>query len=218
MSLTTIQAEILRLIARHTHNTSFVLAGGGAVLAHNITQRSTRDLDLFTNEPSEVPPTARAITATLTSAGYTVTPIKATNTFASFNVTAPNATETLIELATDYRLAPPVQTEYGPTLSLHDLAADKLLALFGRTEPRDVVDLNALIDHIPLDTAIELATQKDPGYQHSISEANLERIARRPHLTDDERSAVDNLHGRFTARNLHQRQRPSPRRSDGLER
>ncbi len=49
------------------------------------------------------------------------------------------------------------------------LAGDKLLALFGRAEPRDFIDAHALAARIDLADLYRLASDKDPGF-------NLERL------------------------------------------
>lgn len=45
-----------------------------------------------------------------------------------------------------------------------DLCVDKLLAYYGRTEPRDVVDLYFVLQQRSLGPLLEQATQKDPGF------------------------------------------------------
>jgi hypothetical protein len=51
--------------------------------------------------------------------------------------------ETLIDLGADARLLPPEKTAHGLALSGEELAIDKVLAIFGRAEPRDFVDLGS---------------------------------------------------------------------------
>jgi hypothetical protein len=45
-----------------------------------------------------------------------------------------------------------------------DLKVDKLLAYYGRAEPRDAVDLHFILQQEPLDPLLMLAAQKDPGF------------------------------------------------------
>jgi hypothetical protein len=52
----------------------------------------------------------------------------------------------------------------GSTLSLEELAADKLLALFDRAEARDFVDVAALVERFGLGRLCELASEKDSGF------------------------------------------------------
>ena len=53
---------------------------------------------------------------------------------------------TLVDLAWDARLRPAQLSPYGPVLDRDELAADKVLALFGRAAPRDFVDLYRLLE------------------------------------------------------------------------
>ena len=45
-----------------------------------------------------------------------------------------------------------------------DLAADKLLALWGRARPRDVYDVHALLGRYDAERLLELAKAKDAGF------------------------------------------------------
>ncbi|MBL8925492.1 MAG: nucleotidyl transferase AbiEii/AbiGii toxin family protein, partial [Pseudonocardia sp.] len=45
------------------------------------------------------------------------------------------------------RLRPRIALELGPVLHPDDLAADKMLALWGRARPRDFYDVHALMRH-----------------------------------------------------------------------
>lgn len=59
-----------------------------------------------------------------------------------------------VDLAQDspFQLKPPAQAEAGIWVSsLPDLRVDKLLAYFGRAEPRDAVDLYFIFQQAPLD-------------------------------------------------------------------
>lgn len=53
---------------------------------------------------------------------------------------------TLVDLAWDARLRPAQLSPYGPVLDRDELAADKVLALFGRAAPRDFVDVYRLLE------------------------------------------------------------------------
>jgi hypothetical protein len=72
-----------------------------------------------------------------------------------------------VDLAQDspFRLKPPVQTAIGICVSdLSDLKVDKLLAYYGRAEPRDAVDLYFVLQQTALDQLLAQAAQKDPGF------------------------------------------------------
>jgi hypothetical protein len=48
-----------------------------------------------------------------------------------------------------------------------ELAADKLLALWGRAEARDLLDVDALLHVITLQKMLDLAAEKDLGFDPS---------------------------------------------------
>jgi hypothetical protein len=52
----------------------------------------------------------------------------------------------------------------GFQLSGIDLAINKLLALVGRDEPRDYLDIHEAMDHLPLGALCWAAAGKDPGF------------------------------------------------------
>ena len=51
----------------------FALAGGGALVVHGLTERSTNDLDFFTPAPTDVPVLRQALEIAFRDAGLTVT-------------------------------------------------------------------------------------------------------------------------------------------------
>jgi hypothetical protein len=53
-------------------------------------------------------------------------------------------------------------------LSLEELGADKLLALFDRAQARDFVDVAALVERFGLERLCELASEKDGGFSRSM--------------------------------------------------
>jgi hypothetical protein len=66
------------------------------------------------------------------------------------------------DLAIDYRALESVPTRYGQALDVRELGVDKILAIFGRAEPRDFVDLAELTKGVPFDELLALATAKGP--------------------------------------------------------
>lgn len=72
-----------------------------------------------------------------------------------------------IDLAFDspFHLQPTQPSEYGVQVNdFEDLKADKVLAFFGRTAPRDAIDLFFFLKQDSLDRLLSLAAQKDPGF------------------------------------------------------
>ncbi|MBW3575815.1 MAG: hypothetical protein KY450_13395 [Actinobacteria bacterium] len=69
-------------------------------------------------------------------------------------------------------------TDLGVVLDKEELAADKVLALFGWGEPRDFLDVYALSQRLGLDRLIGLAQQKDAGFNPECLAESLGRIDR----------------------------------------
>jgi hypothetical protein len=69
------------------------------------------------------------------------------------------------------------------TRTLDELAADKVLAVFGRAETRDFVDLLALSEHYTLTHLIDLASSKDSGFNLDVFRSALGSITRHPRPT-----------------------------------
>jgi hypothetical protein len=78
----------------------------------------------------------------------------------------------VIDLAVDSPpTSPPTTTLLGPTLAPLELAARKLLALFGRAEARDFADVYVLQQRFGTHALLDLATQIDPGFdEHTLAE------------------------------------------------
>jgi hypothetical protein len=88
-----------------------------------------------------------------------------------------------IDLALDspFRFASPLLCEYGVHVNSYaDLRVDKLLAYYGRAEPRDAVDLFFILQQEPLAPLLEAAAQKDPGFDLYWFAVALNRAADLP--------------------------------------
>jgi len=72
-----------------------------------------------------------------------------------------------VDLALDspFRFESPLLAEVGVWVNdFRDLKVDKLLAYYGRAEPRDAIDLYFVLQQEAVDPLLELAAQKDPGF------------------------------------------------------
>lgn len=87
---------------------------------------------------------------------------------------------TEVDLGSDARLFPVEEGPGFPLLSGEELAVDKVLALFGRAEARDFVDLMAVADRYGLDRLLDLASEKDRGFDAKVFAEMLDRIDRLP--------------------------------------
>jgi hypothetical protein len=180
--LSDIQLEVARLVAGLPEAADFALAGGAALIVRGDVDRRTRDLDFFGLDAESVDRLVPAAEGALRSAGFEVERILQHSGFTRLMVTSgDDATE--LDLATDARLLPIEQGPGFPVLSGEELAADKVLAVFGRAEARDYVDLMAVERRFGLERLFELALAKDPGFSPAVFVDMLDSF---PRLRRDE--------------------------------
>jgi hypothetical protein len=218
--LTPLQERVAELVAGLPEAQDFALAGGAALIARGEVDRQTRDLDFFGLEPAAVDRLVPAVDRALRTAGFTVHHIQEGPGFARLLVeSADDRTE--LDLAADARLFPAEVRRPAPVLAGEELAVDKLLALFGRAEARDFVDLMAVEPRYGLDHLCRLAAEKDRGFVPSVLAEMLgrfDRLRREEFGLDSaryEQLAVAVDQWRRRARELAREREPPPR---GLER
>ena len=153
----------------------FALAGGAALIIRGDVERLTRDLDFFAPPGSDVGRLVMAISDAAASAGMRVEPLRLSATFARLMVHRGEAAVP-VDLGTDARIRPLESSVVGPVLSGEELAADKLLALFGRAEARDFVDVMALESRYGLDRMCRLALEKDLRFRRDVLATMIERF------------------------------------------
>ena len=159
-------AELLARIAVNRNPESYV---AGATVLHiaEDTPRFSDDLDLFHDLEDSVAQSAETDAATLRAAGYELSWLLRTPSFHRAVVTA-SGRQLKIEWAHDsaYRFFP-VQRDDLCGYRLHDAdaATNKVLALAGRSEIRDFVDvLHLHATYLSLGALAWAACGKDPGY------------------------------------------------------
>ena len=103
--------------------------------------------------------------------------ISAETTFARLIVEDGNE-RTEIDFGIDARLFDIRETEIGPALATREAAVDKVLAIFGRTEPRDLVDLDSLLNFFSIETLFEDARMKDPSFDLNVFAFMIGRYSR----------------------------------------
>ena len=166
MPLTRMHTQLLSRIAANRSPDSYV---AGATVLHRDadTPRFSDDLDLFHDVEDSVARSAEADAATLHATGYTVSWLLRTPTFHRALVTL-NGEQLKIEWAHDsaYRFFP-VHKDALCGYRLHDAdaATNKVLALAGRSEIRDFVDvLHLHATYLSLGALAWAACGKDPGF------------------------------------------------------
>jgi hypothetical protein len=164
--LSEIQRDFLAQFARLPDQEQFYLAGGTALAEYYLGHRLSFDLDFFTGQAPLVLPQSYQIERVMPSAGFGVAVNRRFTTYVEFTVS--RGADTLkVDLAQDspFRFEPGVETQTGIRISaLSDLQVDKLLAYYGRAEPRDAVDLYFILRQAALDDLLGQAAHKDPGF------------------------------------------------------
>lgn len=166
MPLSEIQAEVLRTIAANRSPESY-LAGATVLHRARNTPRFSQDVDLFHDLEENVVRNAEKDAATLIAAGYGFSWLQRTPFFCRAVVTG-GKNRLKIEWTQDsaFRFFPLQQDDFcGYRLHDADAATNKMLALAGRSEVRDFVDILHLHGHfLSLGTLAWAACGKDPGF------------------------------------------------------
>jgi hypothetical protein len=166
MPLTEIQTELARLLAAQRSHDSY-LAGGAALHLEPNSKRYSNDLDFFHDSVERVAEAFDEDRKLLEENGYRVTT----------DMTLPGYVRAVVELGEDttkvewshdsaWRFLPTMADDrVGYKLHPIDLAINKLLALVGRDEARDFLDvLQVNADVLPLGALCWAAAGKDPGF------------------------------------------------------
>lgn len=181
MPLDPLQERIARIALALPQARTLALAGGGAMIAHGFVTRPTRDVDLFTEvDDQEARQVVAALRQALEEQGLLTHHTERPPFDHRFIAVDPTTgAECAVEVFADGgRLHDRVTLDLGPVLHPDDLAADKVLALWGRARPRDFFDVAALIDRYGHDRLLELAEAKDNGFTRDTFIDALRAIAR----------------------------------------
>jgi Nucleotidyl transferase AbiEii toxin, Type IV TA system len=168
--LTRAQRRVARIVLAVAEGDGFHLAGGAALVASNLSDRATRDVNVFTAEDVDVGAVAERVAAALRDEGFEVGEARRLDGRATLLVTAvgPRRSTFAVDLVRDPMAWPGATTWAGPTLSPRELAANKMLALFDRVQPRDLADVAALAEQLPLEDMLADAEAKDPAFSRRL--------------------------------------------------
>jgi hypothetical protein len=164
--LTPIQREALALFATLPDQERFYLTGGTALAEFFLGHRLSFDLDLFTTEEALIIPFSRHLESAYLEHGWKVDVVRRFTSYVEI-VLGRGEDELRLDLALDspFRFASPLRSAYGVWVNdYEDLQAEKVLAYYGRAEPRDAVDLYFLLQEEEPQRLMALAAQKDPGF------------------------------------------------------
>ena len=181
MPLDPLQERIARIALALPQARTLALAGGGAMIAHGLVDRATRDIDLFTEvDADEALAVAVALREALVTDGFEIREAPKPpheNRFTAVESDSGRSVEVEV-FADGGRLHPRVALDVGPVLHRDDVAADKTLALWARAEPRDFVDVVALLDEYGAEHLLRLAAAKDRGFTEATFVDALRAIGR----------------------------------------
>ena len=176
-----IQKKILQDIGKLKESEHFYLSGGTALAEFYFGHRRSYDLDIFTSEKELIIPFSRLIESDFPPMGYIIKVVKRFESFVE--LTAGDQLENIvihIGQESPFRFGNPVESEYGIKINAYDdIITDKVLTYFGRWQYRDAVDLFFILQRENLDKLINMACQKDPGfdlYWFSVSLTKAEKF------------------------------------------
>lgn len=167
--LENIQKKILNSLKHIPEMESFYLTGGTALSAFYLYHRKSNDLDFFTTEEELIQLFSLKVEDALKKKGFEIERSRGFRSFIELTVNSPPES-TIIHIALDspFRLAPLIDSKKFQGLkidSLSDIAANKLLALFGRATLRDFVDVYFLLKKgFKKNELVDKAEKKDPGF------------------------------------------------------
>ena len=145
-----------------------MLTGGGALVGFHLHHRTSDDLDLFAKPPVQLDEGYRALEAAAVALGGSVESVRSSPEFRRALVRRGNEAA-IVDLVVD-RAADVDETVAGPERirlhSLREIAANKVCALLGRGEIRDLIDLRAILARgLSLQDILVDAEQKDGGVE-----------------------------------------------------
>lgn len=151
---------------------AWTLTGGAALAGFHTCRRETRDLDLFWHGREKLERLPQQVSERLEAAGLDLRTLQTEPSFARLRASTPDRSEVVVlDLVADSStiLEEPVSVDLGGTNilidTLHEILVNKLCALLGRSELRDLQDVEAILDRGgDLERAIRDAPEKDGGF------------------------------------------------------
>jgi hypothetical protein len=181
MAMTSIQRDVCRLLAAQRTAQKGYVAGGVALNTLLDGKRISDDVDIFHDSETAVNVSWEEDRTLLEQAGYAVHLLRRFPSFIEARIE--RGEETLImQWAYDsaFRFFPLIaHPDLGYTLHPFDAATNKVLALVGRIEPRDWLDVMTCSDRLQhLGLLCWAACGKDPGYSPLFLLEEASRSAR----------------------------------------
>ncbi len=164
-ALSAIQTEVLSALAGEGE---FYLSGGAALARYYLHHRRSHDLDMFTPNVEEVEHLARRLRSIADQRGWRLSLVQTFTGFRRFSIEH-RGEGTLVDIVHEpvHQEVPSHQKPTDGSIrydSLEDLVANKLGALLGRGDVKDLVDLYFLEqDGVDLIGALPAAQRKEGG-------------------------------------------------------
>lgn len=162
--LTKIQADFLSVF--FDSNEQFFLTDGAALIGFYGLSRTTRDLDIFTCDEVTFTHSESCVRRAADGLGLNCSVVRAFPQFRRYHLERGDET---LEVDIVLEVAPQTKSEKdtidGIRLDpLDEIAVNKVCTLVGRSEVRDLWDLNQLLERgYDLETLVNLANSKDGG-------------------------------------------------------
>lgn len=164
--LTPLQKAFLGRFFRQEAGRYFFLTGGTALAAFYLHHRLSLDLDLFTLDDFALAEGARLIPLIAQELGWEIPLARHTEYFHRFLFRDEEGQTLQVDLVRDFGPQFGQRQQFQGILvdSLENIAANKLTAILGRSEPKDFVDLYFILKAgLNFDAIMEMARQKDAG-------------------------------------------------------
>jgi predicted nucleotidyltransferase component of viral defense system len=190
----------------------FYLTGGTALSAFYLRHRYSEDLDFFTNDEVAFRRAENIVMDSCAALKISFSSIRLTSYFKHFSIGKGNDFLTL-HFAKDvpYHLKPSNHFDGIVVDSLEDIAANKICAVLGRTEMKDLIDLFFLDEAgYGVSEYFTHAQQKDGGLTdetlaYALSQFRIKRIPAfmiKPVTTEELKQFVDSLTEKLIRRSL----------------
>ena len=165
-TLTPLQILLITDFGKLQDATYFYLTGGTALAEFYLGHRRSYDLDFFTSEKDLILPFSRVFEKEMGQKQYSFKMVRRFESFCEFEVSKESESMRLhFAYDSPFRFEEPQISEFGVKINDYkDLAVDKFLTFFGRWKHRDAVDLFFILKTEPVETLMEMAKKKDPGF------------------------------------------------------
>lgn len=166
--LTSLQLNFLEGFFASDVGSAFFLTGGTALSAFHLHHRKSDDLDLFTLEALPLRETEVLIPQLANQLGCRIGQARRTEHFRQYFLESENNPPLKIDLVQDFgpQFGEHLRFNHIVIDSLENIAANKITAILGRTEPKDFVDLAFILQAgYDFDELLVKAKQKDLGME-----------------------------------------------------